>query len=345
MKQTELFQTAVKKAKAGERNQARTLLLQLVETEPQHELAWLWLSELVEEPEDKITALENALTLNPQRPQTQKRLALLRQKFQNASQPASPTFSSNGYTPNTIAKEIRFAEINKLFAANEIIKGREQLAAFLHRYTDDEAGWWLMVQHADSQANLLTALDHLLRLNAQHPDAPTVIKKIRPTREQCLQMGRLHERLEQWETAVRYYKRALKSPIKPDRLAAQKRLLQAEEQLKLSKIKFTSPTATVLRLALGPTILYAMLVLVQAGLNPLQVSPLLCAGNGLFLAGLLLISSLSYAPEHPWLQKVRDTAVFREDAFFRRIGLILILLPILLLILHGLSRLLALFLY
>ena len=44
MEQSELFQTAVQKAKAGERDQAQEMLLKLVEKEPNHELAWLWLT-------------------------------------------------------------------------------------------------------------------------------------------------------------------------------------------------------------------------------------------------------------------------------------------------------------
>lgn len=344
MMHNELFQTAVKKAKAGERDQARKLLLTLVERNPQHELAWLWLSELVPEPEDKIIALENALTLNPERPQTQTRLTQLRQKYPKLSQPAAEQFSLNGHSPSPESllvsdEALRFAEISELFAQNQVMDGRRELAAFLRRYSHHEAGWWLMVQHADSQANLLTALDHLLRLNARHPEAFQYVEKIEPTNEQYLQMGRLYERLEEWETAVRYYKRALKSPINADRLLAKKRLPHVEEQVKLAKIKFTSPSATVLRLAIGPTLLYTMLIFVQAGLNPLHTPPLLCLSNIAFFAGLLLFSGLAYAPEHPWLDKVRETAVFQNPLALRLFSLALILLPILLLLLHAIARL------
>jgi tetratricopeptide (TPR) repeat protein len=342
MKQPELFQTAVKKAKAGEREQARMMLMHLVEVNPEHELAWLWLSELVEDPEDKIIALENALTINPQRSQTQTRLHKLRQKQAAASQSADHHFSTNGISRihTFTTEETLFAEINQLFAAGKIVKGRQQLADFLRRYSNHEAGWWLMVQHADSQTNLLIGLGHLLRLNAAHPEVPKMLGSIKPTNEEYLQMGRLYERLERWETAVTYYKRALKSPSNADRLLAQKQLPHVEEQVRLANIKFTSPTVTVLRLAIGPTILYAMLILVQAGLKPTQASPLLCLGNVAFLAGMLLFSGLSHAPEHPWLQQLRETAVFQNKTLLRLVSLLLILLPIMLLLLLAISRLL-----
>ena len=340
-KQSEMFQTAVKQAKAGERQQARKLLLQLVEENPEHELAWLWLSELVVDPEDKIIALENALSLNSQRSQTQQRLHQLRQKYQIAKPPVGDSFSLNGRMQFTTNEEQQFAEINALFAAKKPGTGRQQLATFLHRYSHHEAGWWLMVQHADSQENLLTALEHLLRLNAQHPEAPAYIGKIKPTNEQFLQMGRLYERLERWDTAVHYYKRALKSPSNADRLLAQKRLPYVEEQIRLANIKYTSPTVTVLRLALGPTILYSMLILVQAGLKPGQLSPLLALTNLLFFGGMLLSNALSHAPEHPWLQRLRETAVLKNNTVLRLLSLLFIILPLLLLLLQALSRLLA----
>ena len=340
MTQSALFQTAVQKAKAGERSQARNLLLELVDTNPEHELAWLWLSQLVEEPEDKIIALENALTLNPQRPQTQKRLNELRQKYNNASQPAELNFSANGSAQLFTTEEARFEQINQLFAAGNITTGRQRLAAFLRRYADHEAGWWLMVQNADSQSNLLKGLEHLLRLNSGHPEVPSILASIKPTNEELLQMGRLYERLEQWDTAVRYYKRALRSPNNADRLLAKKRLPHVEEQVRLANIKVTGSTATVMRLAIGPTLLYAMLTLVQAGLNPLQVSPLLCTGNMLFLVGLLLMGGLTYEPDHPWLRRLRETAVFQNNLLLRITGIFCVLLPILLLLLLTITRLL-----
>lgn len=340
MNQTELFQTAVTKAKAGERSQARTLLLELVGTQPEHEMAWLWLSELADAPEDKLIALENAFALNPQRPQTQQRLNQLRQQVASPQQPAAANFSANGYGEHHTQEEGEFAHIQQQFTAGNSQPGREQLAAFLHRNANHEAGWWLMVQHADSQKNQLKSLDHLLRLNPEHPEAPAIIATITPTREDFLQMGLLYERLRQWETAVSYYKRALKSPNNADRLLAQKRLPAVTEQVKLANIKVTSPTFTVLRLAAGPTLLYSLLVLIQAGLKPLQVSPMLCFGNLLFGTGLLVLGGLTYTPEHPWLQPLRGTAVSSNEKLTRGLALACVVMPIVLLILRTVTRLL-----
>ncbi|MBK7897619.1 MAG: hypothetical protein IPJ90_22625 [Anaerolineaceae bacterium] len=48
---------------------------------------------------------------------------------------------------------------------------------------------------------------------------------------------------------------------------------------------------------------------------------------------------MAHAPNHPWLDKVRETAVFQNPRTVRLFSLALILLPILLLLLHAIARL------
>jgi hypothetical protein len=52
-------------ARKGDRPAARSLLTQVVERDPHNELAWMWLSGVVEEPEEQQICLENVLVINP----------------------------------------------------------------------------------------------------------------------------------------------------------------------------------------------------------------------------------------------------------------------------------------
>lgn len=56
---------AVRAARAEQREEARALLLQIVEEDENNELAWLWLSGVVETAEDQRVCPENVLALNP----------------------------------------------------------------------------------------------------------------------------------------------------------------------------------------------------------------------------------------------------------------------------------------
>ncbi|MBP8003029.1 MAG: hypothetical protein KA314_28060 [Chloroflexi bacterium] len=81
-----LLQQGIQAAKAGDREQARRLLLQLVETDENNEQAWLWLGGVMETWEERRICLENVLALNPDNEVAQRGLARL-----NAAAPADAT--------------------------------------------------------------------------------------------------------------------------------------------------------------------------------------------------------------------------------------------------------------
>ncbi len=59
------LQAGISAVQEGDKAQARTLLLQVVEQDDRIERSWYWLSLAVEDAEDKILALENVIVLNP----------------------------------------------------------------------------------------------------------------------------------------------------------------------------------------------------------------------------------------------------------------------------------------
>ncbi len=61
-----LLQQGIAHAKAGRREQAREVLIQVTELDERNESAWLWLSGVVDTDDDKAIALENVLAINPQ---------------------------------------------------------------------------------------------------------------------------------------------------------------------------------------------------------------------------------------------------------------------------------------
>lgn len=82
-----LLQAGIAAAKAGQRPQARELLLQVIALEETNVTAWLWLSGLVESRTDKEACLENVLTLDPNNEAARQGLLLLQK---NSPPPASP---------------------------------------------------------------------------------------------------------------------------------------------------------------------------------------------------------------------------------------------------------------
>jgi hypothetical protein len=87
---------AVRLAQAGQREEARRLLWQVVQTEPNHEIAWLWLASVAADLPEYERALTEVLRINPGNAQAQRLLAEYHEQF-GAVSPAQPPVSP-GYT-------------------------------------------------------------------------------------------------------------------------------------------------------------------------------------------------------------------------------------------------------
>ena len=77
----DLLARAIRAAREKRREEARQLLMQVVERDQWNEQAWLWLSGVVDEPSDMQVALANVLTINPGNEQAHKGLELLQQRY------------------------------------------------------------------------------------------------------------------------------------------------------------------------------------------------------------------------------------------------------------------------
>ncbi|MFQ3568582.1 MAG: hypothetical protein SNJ59_16470 [Aggregatilineales bacterium] len=85
-----MVREGVKALKAGRKEEANVLLLKAVELDPYNEDAWLWLSGIVESPEDQRTCLENVLSINPNNARARSGLAYLDKISASASSSTTP---------------------------------------------------------------------------------------------------------------------------------------------------------------------------------------------------------------------------------------------------------------
>jgi tetratricopeptide (TPR) repeat protein len=75
--------------RAGRKDEARALLLRATEIDQYNEQAWLWLSAVVESPDEARTCLENVLTINPNNERARQGIETLAQRAGGA-RPSSP---------------------------------------------------------------------------------------------------------------------------------------------------------------------------------------------------------------------------------------------------------------
>lgn len=77
---SEWLRDGIAAAKAGRRDEARDLLMRVIEVNERSEQAWLWLGGVVDTDEDRLICLENVLTLNPDNVQARAGLKWLQQR-------------------------------------------------------------------------------------------------------------------------------------------------------------------------------------------------------------------------------------------------------------------------
>jgi tetratricopeptide (TPR) repeat protein len=73
------LQQAIAAIQAGDRKNAQRLLAEILQTDPQNENAWLWLSQIVESEERRQECLQRVLAINPNNRAAQAGLAKLKQ--------------------------------------------------------------------------------------------------------------------------------------------------------------------------------------------------------------------------------------------------------------------------
>lgn len=89
-----LFMRGVAAARSGQRRVAAGLLSRAVQLNPQHELGWLWLSGVLDEPDEIAFCLRSVLSVNPDNERARQGLAWLEQRSLISAQQSTTTVIS-----------------------------------------------------------------------------------------------------------------------------------------------------------------------------------------------------------------------------------------------------------
>lgn len=128
----QLLKKGIQALKAGQREQARALLMQVIEVDEENERAWLWLSGAVGSDEERRICLENVLTLNPNNELARKGLVRLKPVDQDEIE-LPPSLKAS--TPQEIISE----PISEAFLPPSLEARAAQLAK---PEPQVEKGWW-----------------------------------------------------------------------------------------------------------------------------------------------------------------------------------------------------------
>ncbi len=163
-KQTEaeqLLKAGIASAKAGQRVPARALLRRVTEMDPHQALAWLWLSGLVENLEERVTYLERALEIDPDNDQARQALEKFRPEL----------------VESWLRQGIADAEIGRQERARELL-----MKVLEHDEENIEAWFWLGKALDDLEEREI-CFENVLTLNPNYTEAQEELEHIQKMRD------------------------------------------------------------------------------------------------------------------------------------------------------------------
>lgn len=102
---------AVKVLKKGDKAQARKMLSAILKKEPQNEMAWLWMSQTMNDPQKKRQCFDKVLAINPENEHAQRAIAKLEGRRPPPKKKVKP---KNPYEVNTAETQAKAKIIGKV---------------------------------------------------------------------------------------------------------------------------------------------------------------------------------------------------------------------------------------
>jgi len=332
MASSEVLQRAIQAARAGRKEEARDLLLEIVDADPQNEMAWMWLSGLVDSLEDRIIACENVLTINPANERVRDYLTELESQYKDF------IIRKNIDDAAALFNEAKIhAERNDVSAALQLARQA------LEKHQNYEEAWLLMGRISTDINQQIAAIEKAYELNPANGETAAVLERLRHRKADPISAATRLEQMGKFDEALRVYEEmAGKTRNSKEFDHIYKQIIRIEG-LQNENIRYVAPASTIARLTLVWPLLYLSLALIQVGLNPFAHPALyLWLGLPWVIVGSFLLALAEVPADHLVWQKVfheqRGVSKFARGVAAAA-GLFLIIIPHFLLILDSINRL------
>lgn len=159
--QEHLFRQGIAAARAGDRETARQYLVQGLQAAPDNVQGWLWLSAVVEKPEERETCLRKALALDPDNAAARRGLTEVQAQGTAALLRAGQAAADAG----------------------DYVRARDLLLQVVARDEGNLIAWETLSRIVDDPADQEVALENVLTLDPENADARRKLAILRQTRE------------------------------------------------------------------------------------------------------------------------------------------------------------------
>lgn len=332
MSYQKLLEQAIEAARAGRKSEACDLLLKVVDENPQSEIAWMWLSGLVDSLEDRMIACENVLTINPANEKVRSYLLELQQQYRSLQEQKNIDDALELFNQAKSSMERRDLD-RALRLARQAVE----------KHDGYEDAWLLIGQFSPNVNQRVAALENAQRLNPLNGQTTLVLEQARHLRDDPLGAATRLEQLGKLDEALKVFNEVAaktKNSKEFDRIF--KHILHLEA-LQKENIRHVAPSSSIMRLTFGWPLLYLFLILIQVGLNPFAHPVLhLWLGFPWVVAGSFLLALAEVRSRHTIWQKLFFEKGDGSD-FARLVtavaGWLLVIFPYILLLLDSINRL------
>jgi tetratricopeptide (TPR) repeat protein len=297
MDSAELLRQALQAARNGRELTARDLFQDVVRLDPNNELAWMWLSGLLDPLEDRIAACERALSINPGNQQVRTyREKLLKEHRAELQKRLSRVDES-------------VQQVRSHMESDKRAEALILLQPILREHTEHKEAWLLFADLAESIDDKVRAYETLVRLDPLDESVRENLKRYRYFQRNPLELADYYEEEGRLDQALELYNVLAAEAGNTSEFERIYRKIVRLEDAKFEKIRHIRPAFTILRLSVGLPLLYILEVLLQEGLNPFKhPAPNLWIGIPMVMFGSFLLSVAGIRSRHViWQRWFGDT--------------------------------------
>lgn len=309
-----LLVEAIAAVKAGQRNYARDLFLELVEVNPREQLAWTWLSGLMETRDQQIKALENAIALDKHG----RKLKVGQLHYLGQQESGS--------------EHRKFRSAMKLVESGQKEKGEALLNEIIADHNEHELAWMALSELANDPAKKVNLLEQAVRVNPNNFKAREKLTTLQHDLYQDhLRMGLLYQQQRKLTEAIEAYKSAERYASNGSfRSAARQRweLIESQQGNKAAVRPLAKNRQQLTRSVLVFPLLYLGLIAVQSQLDIAAVLPIMVVGLLASYVGGFMAFASNLSPLHPvWVSFFGKKGLMDNNkrASVRSIGILLLI--------------------
>lgn len=288
MDSAEILRQALQAARNGRELTARDLFQDVVRIDPNNEVAWMWLSGLLDPLQDRIAACERVLSINPENRKIRVYLDKLLVEYELVRQ---RLVIEAGDDLQQVRRSIEAGERNEaLFLLQNILR----------EANDHKEAWRLFADLSASIDDKVRAYQAIVQTDPSDHAAREALKRYRYFKRHPLELAAQYEEEGDLDRALDLYQVLAAAAGDSSDFERIYKNITRLEGAKLENVRQVKPVLSLLRLSLGLPLLYMIEILIQEGLNPIRhPSPGLWLGIPLVTVGsfFLAVAGLRFRHE------------------------------------------------